>query len=82
MGMPVTSLRLLAEAIIARRLRERGGRLSRGPRANTRAKPSGLTARELEVLALLAGGLRNNEIVGRLFLSADYGRASGPAQRV
>jgi DNA-binding NarL/FixJ family response regulator len=59
-----------AVAIVARRLRERGVRgLRRGPRPATRANPAGLTAREVEVLGLVAAGLRNGEIAGRLVLS-------------
>jgi DNA-binding CsgD family transcriptional regulator/tetratricopeptide (TPR) repeat protein len=59
-----------AAAIVARRLRKRGARaLPRGPRPATRTNPANLTARELEVLTLLAQGLRNAEIAERLFLA-------------
>ena len=59
-----------AAAIVARKLRERGVRgVARGPRPRTRANPAGLTARELEVLALLTSGLRNAAIADELVVS-------------
>jgi DNA-binding CsgD family transcriptional regulator len=59
-----------ASAMVARRLRERGERgLARGPRPSTRANPAGLTARQVDVLRLVAQGLRNAEIARELVLS-------------
>ncbi len=59
-----------AAQLIRRRLRERGVQgLARGPRPTTKTNAALLTRRELEVVRLLAQGLRNVEIADRLILS-------------
>jgi DNA-binding CsgD family transcriptional regulator len=60
-----------AVALVSRRLRELGARgVSRGPRTSSRANPANLTDREMQVLRLVAEGMRNAEIASRLFVSA------------
>jgi DNA-binding CsgD family transcriptional regulator len=59
-----------AIALVKQRLRQQGiGGIPRGPRPSTRANQAGLTARQLEVLELMADGLSNSEIANRLFTS-------------
>jgi DNA-binding CsgD family transcriptional regulator len=57
-----------AEALRAK-LRAAGASIPRGPRTATRENPFGLTARQTEILALLAEELTNTEIATRLHLS-------------
>ena len=67
-----TLARLGARAAAKAFARERaaaGGTAPRGPRRSTLADPAGLTVREREVLARLAGGKTNREIAAALHLS-------------
>lgn len=59
-----------AEKLALQRLRHLGVRgLERGPRPATRSHPAGLTSREVEVVELLARGLRNVDLADRLVIS-------------
>ncbi|HSP59439.1 MAG TPA: AAA family ATPase, partial [Ornithinimicrobium sp.] len=65
------SLGASAVVDVARReLRAAGARVPAGARATTRAHPRGRTLRAQEVLGLVTAGLTNDEIAGRLFISA------------
>lgn len=56
---------------LRRQMQERGVRgVPRGPRPSTKDNPYALTARQMEVLGLLAQGMTNTEIAQRLFISA------------
>jgi DNA-binding CsgD family transcriptional regulator/tetratricopeptide (TPR) repeat protein len=54
---------------VLRDRRAHGLTMPRGPRPASRANPAGLTAREAEVLQLLADGLSYAEVAGQLVLS-------------
>jgi predicted ATPase/DNA-binding CsgD family transcriptional regulator len=56
-----------AATALRAKMREAGVRgLPRGARASTQGNPHGLTDRELEILALLAAGMKNSQIAAKL----------------
>ena len=62
-----------APALAARirdRLRRLGARVPGAPRRSTRSNSAGLTSRQMDVLRLVAQGLRNQEIAERLHLTS------------
>jgi DNA-binding CsgD family transcriptional regulator len=59
-----------AASLLRRRMRARGARsVPRGPSAQTRSNPIGLTRRQAQVLSLLGQGLSNTLIAERLYIS-------------
>jgi DNA-binding CsgD family transcriptional regulator len=59
-----------AARVVRHKLRRLGARsIPAGPRASTRAHPTGLTSREREVLALMCAAHTNAEIADMLFIS-------------
>jgi DNA-binding CsgD family transcriptional regulator/tetratricopeptide (TPR) repeat protein len=59
-----------AVQLIKQMMRESGIKsIPKGPRQTTKANPSGLTKRELEVLKLVSRGLSNSDIAKDLFIS-------------
>ena len=64
-GWVTAEYAMLPRATNTRNLRD--GR--RGPRVSTRDNAAGLTHRELEVLSLVADGMRNGQIADRLVVS-------------
>jgi ATP/maltotriose-dependent transcriptional regulator MalT len=59
-----------AAKLLRQTLRARGAAVPRGPRPATRANPAELTSRELEVLRLVAAGMRNADVANELVLSS------------